>query len=155
MNNNWNQHMSSTIKIAIVLSEFNSDITNELLQGALDLLDENNIQRSQLNIVKVPGAIEIPLIAKKKAKLNKYDAIICLGAVIQGETDHHVYVNQQVSQGCQQVMLEYEVPVLFGILTTHNWQQAKARVSQSSHKGRETAAAALEMIHIIRAIPQG
>src|SRR5437868_2345916 len=105
-------------KIAIVCSVFNSEICEKLLAGATTRLIELGINSNQIEIFKVPGAIEIPLIAKLLAKTNKYQAIISLGCVIRGDTSHYDYVCDQVSQGCQRVMLEFDIPVIFGVLTT-------------------------------------
>ena len=139
------------IRIGIIVSLFNSGITNQLLQGALATLTKSGIDSNYIDIIKVPGAIEIPLIAKRLAAMNQYKAIICLGAVIQGETYHHDYVCQQVSQGCQQVMLEYNLPVIFGILATKNLKQAQERASGvKGHKGVEAANAAISMINLIK-----
>lgn len=138
------------IQIAIVVSLFNSEITNPLLQGATDRLLNAGLALSQITIIKVPGAIEIPLIAKQLAKKNCYAAIICLGAVIRGETDHYDYVCNQVSQGCQQVMLQHDVPIIFGILTTNTLDQALDRIGgKMGHKGIESAEAALHMAEVM------
>src|SRR5690606_17986785 len=118
----------SQIKGAIVVSQFNQSITDKLLEGAVSRLNQLNLNANQITIVNVPGAVEIPLTAKLLAKSEKYDAIICLGAVIRGDTSHYDYVCQQVSQGCQQVMMEFDIPVIFGILTTENEEQAEDRV---------------------------
>lgn len=140
----------STVNIAIIVSKFNSDITTKLLNGTMERLLQCGIGKEQIDVIHVPGAVEIPLIAKLMAKSNKYSVIICLGAVIQGETNHYEYVCQQVSNGCQQVMLEYSIPVIFGVLTTHNEQQALDRVSDArNHKGMECAEAAIEMLKVI------
>lgn len=138
--------------IAIICSVFNSQICEKLLDGTLARLIELGIPKTQIDIIKVPGAIEIPLIAKLLAKSNKYNAIIALGCVIRGETSHYDYVCDQVSQGCQQVMLEFTIPVIFGVLTTNNLRQAKKRVSIGNHKGIECADAALEMIQLVSKI---
>lgn len=139
------------LKIAIVVSQFNQAITSELLHGAKNYLLEAGVAEEAIHTVFVPGAIEIPLISKLLAKKNHYDAIIALGAVIRGETSHYDYVCNQVSQGCQQVMLEFEIPVIFGVLTTENEQQALDRIGgKEGHKGRDAAEAALAMIKIIR-----
>jgi len=136
--------------ISIVVSEFNSHITNKLKKGCIDRLKEKNIDIKNLNIVTVPGAVEIPLVAQLLAKSKKYHAIICLGAVIRGDTDHYDYVCQQVSFGCQRVMLDHDIPVIFGILTTNNEEQALQRVGGSEgHKGKEAADAALSMIAVL------
>lgn len=134
-------------KIAVVVSEFNSEITEELCDGAQARLLERGVVAENITVIRVPGAVEIPLAAKLLAKLKKYHAIICLGAVIRGETSHYDYVCQQVSQGCQQVMLSFDIPVIFGVLTTENEAQALARVGGiEGHKGREAADAALAMV---------
>ena len=138
-------------KIAIIVSRFNSTITDALLQGAIEQLAANNIHGSSLTIAPVPGAVEIPLIAQCFAEKDKYDAIICLGAVIRGDTTHYDYVCQQVSHGCQKVMLDYAVPIIFGVLTTENVAQAEDRLGgKHGHKGKDAADAALEMIALMR-----
>lgn len=139
-------------KISIICSMFNSKITEKLLEGALERFATSGIYKKQIDIFKVPGAIEIPLIAKLLAKSNKYHVIITLGCIIRGETNHYDYVCQQVSQGCQQVMLEFSVPVIFGVLTTNNLKQARERVSKKSHKGIEFADTAIEMMRLISKI---
>lgn len=136
-------------KYAIVVSEFNHSITDKLLEGAKATLIENAILEDSITIIKVPGAIEIPLTVAWLAKSKNYAAIICLGAVIRGETSHYDYVCQQVSQGCQQLMLQHEIPVIFGILTTDNFIQAEERVGgKHGHKGKEAALAALHMANL-------
>lgn len=136
-----------TIKIAIITSRFNEAVTQQLRSGALMRLIECDVQKDKITLLDVPGAVEIPLIAKQCAKQNRYDAIICLGAVIRGETSHYDYVCEQVSSGCQAIMLQYNIPVIFGILTTENIVQAMDRVGGAhGHKGRDAADAALEMI---------
>jgi 6,7-dimethyl-8-ribityllumazine synthase len=137
------------MNIAIVVSDFNTEITSRLLEGALQGLKESGVPDKQIKVVHVPGAIEIPYTAKLLARSKKYSAIICLGAVIRGDTDHYDYVCQQVSFGCQQIMLEMEIPLIFGVLTTQNVEQAYARVGGlEGHKGIEAAHAALKMIEI-------
>lgn len=140
-------------KLAIVVSQFNEFITEKLLEGALARLKELQCNDNQVTIFKVPGAVEIPLTAKLLAKSQKYQAIICLGAVIRGDTDHYDYVCQQVSYGCQQVMMEWDVPVIFGVLTTQTVEQAEERVGgKEGHKGREAADAAMQMIEVIQSL---
>lgn len=140
----------SQIKFAIVVSQFNQSITDKLLEGAITRLHQLNFNENQITIVKVPGAVEIPLTAKLLAKSQKYDAIICLAAVIRGDTDHYDYVCQQVSQGCQQVMMEFDIPVIFGILTTENEEQAEDRIGgKEGHKGIDAADAAVEMVKVM------
>jgi 6,7-dimethyl-8-ribityllumazine synthase len=137
------------MNIAIVVADFNSEITSKLLAGALERLTEAGFSQQQIKVVHVPGAVEIPYTAKLLARTKKYAAIICLGAVIRGDTDHYDYVCQQVSYGCQQIMLEMEIPLIFGILTTQNIEQAYARVGGAEgHKGRDAAEAALKMIEV-------
>lgn len=139
--------------IAIVISRFNPDITNRLLKGALLACKQNHIEINQDDIYDVPGAIEIPLITQALAKTQRYDAIIALGAVIQGETRHFDYVCEQVSRGCQKVMLKFELPVIFGILTTKTEKQALARSGgKMGNKGQECVLAALEMIDLLEKI---
>lgn len=139
------------MKIAIIVSKFNETITDKLAEGALQRLLEKKISQNDIALFHVPGAVEIPLIAQLLAKSRDYSAIIALGAVIQGETSHYDYVCEQVSQGCQKVMLDYDVPVIFGILTTDNEEQALNRVGGlHGHKGADAADAALEMISLVK-----
>ena len=139
--------------IAVITSRFNEEITSALKAGALSRLAELGFDQNQVSAFDVPGAVEIPLIAKLLAKQKKYAAIICLGAVIRGETSHYDYVCDQVSQGCQQVMLEYDIPLIFGVLTTENDAQAMDRIGGvHGHKGRDAADAAVEMIALMERI---
>lgn len=139
------------MSIAIVVSRFNQEITERLLQGAVARLKELEIAENELHVAWVPGAIELPLIAQQFAKQENCEAVICLGAVIRGETDHYDYVCQQVSYGCQRVALDYDVPVIFGVLTTENAEQAWERSGGAQgHKGREAAEAAIEMIALMQ-----
>lgn len=139
--------------IAIVVSEFNSSITEQLLEGAVSRLQEHEVEEENISITYVPGAIEIPLAAKLLAESEKFSAIICLGAVIRGETSHYDYVCNQVSEGCQQVMMEFSIPVIFGVLTTENEEQAEDRVGgEHGHKGIESADAAIQMIEVVQAL---
>ena len=133
-------------KFAIVISEFNIDVTHLLLEGAYKRLLEKKIKAKDILIARVPGAVEIPLAAQWLAQSKQYQAIICLGAVIRGETGHYEYVCQQASTGCQTVMLQYNIPIIFGVLTTENTQQAFDRAGGSvGHKGVEAADAAIMM----------
>ncbi|WP_267256530.1 6,7-dimethyl-8-ribityllumazine synthase [Coxiella endosymbiont of Ornithodoros maritimus] len=143
----------SSFKLAIVISQFNRAVTEKLLNGFLQRLTELGVQANQVKTVLVPGAVEIPLVAKRLAKLKHYDAVVCLGSVIRGETDHYNYVCQQVSFGCQQVALEYEVPIIFGVLTTTTKEQAFARAGgQRGNKGADWADAAVSMIKLMKEI---
>jgi len=136
-------------QFAIVVSQFNHHVTDKLLEGAHSRLKERGIDEANIFVTKVPGAVEIPLIAKLLAQSNQYHAIICLGAVIRGETDHYDYVCDQVSRGCQQVMLDFDVPVIFGVLTTHTDEQALERASGNEGKGIYCADAAIHMANLV------
>ena len=136
-------------KLAIVVSEFNSLITDKMLEGALEEAYSQGLKDSQIYIKKVPGAVELPYVAKLLAETSKFDAVVLLGCVIRGETDHYDYVCDQVSYGTQRVMHEYNLPVIFGILTTHNKEQALERVGgKKGHKGKYCVQAALAMAKI-------
>ena len=133
-------------KIAIVVAEFNALITNKMLEGALEEAYSHGLKDSQIVIKKVPGAVELPFAAKLLAETNSFDAIVLLGCVIRGETDHYDFVCDQVSYGTQKVMHQYNLPVIFGILTTHNKEQALERVGgKKGHKGKYCVQAALTM----------
>lgn len=137
--------------IAIVVSEFNAHITEKLLEGAVLRLTECGKSDADMVIINVPGAVEIPLTVKLLAASHRYQAIIALGAVIRGETTHYDYVCEQVSQGCQQVMMAYELPVIFGVLTTENDAQAYDRIGgKHGHKGIEAADTAMRMIDVVK-----
>ena len=135
--------------IAIVVSMFNGDITSALLAGTLERLNARGINSDDITLVEVPGAIELPLIIKRLAHLGYYQAVIALGAVIRGETTHYEYVCQQASQGCQEISLEFSLPVVFGVLTTENEAQAWDRLGGAhGHKGFYAADCALDMQQI-------
>lgn len=137
-------------KFGIVVARFNSFISDKLLEGALDTLQRSGAQASDIDVVRVPGAFEIPLIAKKLAGSQKYDAIICLGVVIRGATPHFDVVVNEVSKGSAQVGLETGVPVLFGVLTTETIEQAIERSgTKAGNKGADVAVAAIEMANLI------
>ena len=134
------------LRFGIVVSRFNDFITSNLLVGTLEGFKESGVDKADLKILKVPGAFEIPQAAKKLCSTASIDAVVCLGAVIRGETSHFDYICAEASRGIGQVGLEFNIPVLFGVLTTENLEQAIARSgSGSSNKGRETALAAVEM----------
>lgn len=138
---------------AIVVSQFNAEVTEKLRDGALSHFDAQGVPRENIKVIEVPGAIEIPLVAQLLAKQQKYSAIICLGAIIRGDTDHYHYVCEQVSQGCQRVMLDHDLPVLFGILTTDTEEQALERCGGvMGHKGKDCVDAALVMVEILKNI---
>ena len=141
------------IKIGLIVSRFNAFITERLLEGALDCLRRQWVNESDLAVVRVPGAWEIPLVAKKLAHSRQYDAVICLGAVIRGSTPHFDYVAAEVSKGTAQVALESGVPVLFGVLTTDTLEQAIERAgSKAGNKGFAAAEAAIEMVNLLKAL---
>ena len=143
----------NTFPIAIVVSEFNQPITQALFDGAHGHLLEMGFTEDQIKTNWVPGAIEIPVTVQRLAKTGSFEAIIALGAVIQGETKHFDYVCQQVSYGCQRLALDHELPVIFGVLTTDNFEQAQARVSGAKgHKGKEAAQAAITMVEVLHSI---
>lgn len=140
-------------KYAIVISRFNEFIGSKLLSGAIDGLTRHGVEENNINIVWVPGAFEISLIAKKLAKSNKYDGVICLGAVIKGSTDHYDYVCAEVSKGIAAVSLETEIPVIFGVLTTDNIEQAIERAgTKAGNKGYDVAVTAIEMSNLLKEI---
>ena len=136
-------------KFGIVVSRFNDFICERLLSGALDVLLRNGAEEKDVEILKVPGAFEIPQVARKMALSKKYDAIICLGAVIRGATPHFDYIAAEVSKGVAMVGLEGEVPVAFGVLTTDNLEQAIERAgSKAGNKGWDAALSAIEMANL-------
>lgn len=141
------------LSVGIVVSDFNQEITNELKKGCLEELARQGIAEDQIAVFHVPGAIEIPFVLQRLAKTQKYAALIALGAVIRGETTHYDYVCEQVSQGCARIMLDYDLPVVFGILTTENDEQAIDRIGgRHGHKGIEAAQVALQMIAVGQSI---
>jgi 6,7-dimethyl-8-ribityllumazine synthase len=143
------------LKIGIVVSRFNHFITEKLVEGALDGLKSHGGENNNITIVHVPGAFEIPLAAERMAASGKYDALICLGAVIRGDTPHFEYVSDAVTQGIGKAISKYQLPIGFGVLTTNDVQQAMERSgSKDSNKGYEAALTAVEMVRIIRQIQQ-
>jgi 6,7-dimethyl-8-ribityllumazine synthase len=138
------------LQFAIIVSRFNDFICDRLLGGALDALLRSGAKESDIQVIKVPGSWEIPLIAKKLAEQKKCDAIICLGAVIRGSTPHFEYVSAEVSKGIATVALEQSVPITFGVLTTDSLEQAIERAgSKAGNKGFEAARAAIEMANLM------
>jgi 6,7-dimethyl-8-ribityllumazine synthase len=139
------------LKIALVVSRFNSFITERLVEGALDCLRRHGVAETGLTMVRVPGAWEIPLVAKRLAQGKAHDAVICLGAVIRGSTPHFDYVAAEVSKGIAQTSLESGVPIAFGVLTTDTLEQAVERAgSKAGNKGYAAAEAALEMVNLLK-----
>lgn len=140
-------------KFCIIISRFNEFIGSKLLSGALDELKRHGIAEDTIDVVWVPGAFEIPVIAKKCAKSGRYNAVITLGAVIKGSTSHYDYVCAEVSKGVASVSLETEVPVIFGVLTTDNLEQAIERAgTKAGNKGADAAKAAIEMANLMSAL---
>jgi 6,7-dimethyl-8-ribityllumazine synthase len=140
-------------KFAIVVSRFNDFITEKLLSGALDALVRSGAKDNDIQIVKVPGSFEIPLVAKKMAKKKGLSAIICLGAVIRGATPHFDYISAEVSKGIAQVSLESEVPIIFGVITTDTLEQAIERAgAKAGNKGWSAAMAAVEMANLLEVV---
>ena len=141
------------IKIGIVAARFNEFIVSRLIGGALDGLKRHDVPEEQIDLAWVPGAFEIPVIAEKMAASGKYDAVICLGAVIRGATSHYDYVCSEVSKGIAQVSLASSVPVMFGVLTTDTIEQAIERAgTESGNKGFDCAMGAIEMVNLLREI---
>jgi 6,7-dimethyl-8-ribityllumazine synthase len=140
-------------KFAIVVSRFNNSITENLLDGALDCLKRNGCRIENIDVVKVPGAFELPVTADKIASLKKYDAIICLGAVIRGATPHFDYVASSAGSGIMQVSVKHSLPVIFGVLTTNTLEQALERSgTKAGNKGWDAALTAIEMADLFRRI---
>jgi 6,7-dimethyl-8-ribityllumazine synthase len=141
------------LRFAIVVSRFNDFISRRLIDGAIDALLRHGADEKNIEVVRVPGSFEIPLIAKKVANTKKYDAVICLGAVIRGATPHFEYISAEVAKGIAQVTLESEIPVAFGILTTDNIEQAIERAgTKSGNKGWDAALSAIEMANLLKEI---
>ncbi|MBW2564100.1 MAG: 6,7-dimethyl-8-ribityllumazine synthase [Deltaproteobacteria bacterium] len=142
-------------KFALIVSRFNDFISDRLMGGALDALLRSGVKDEDIDIVKVPGAFEIPLVAKKMVNKKKYDAVICLGAVIRGATPHFEYVSAEVSKGIATVSIESEVPVIFGIITTDTIEQAIERAgTKAGNKGWSSAMSALEMANLVEVVEQ-
>ena len=139
------------LKIGIVVARFNEFITNKLLGGAIDTLRRHETDEANIDVAWVPGAFEIPLVAKKMAESKKYDAVIWLGAVIRGSTSHYDYVCNEVSKGVAQVGLQTGVPTIFGVVTTENIEQAIERAgTKAGNKGADAAMAAMEMASLLK-----
>ena len=145
--------VAKSMKVAIVAARFNEFITSKLIGGAMDGLSRHGVQENDVHLAWVPGAFEIPLIASKLAASGKYDAVICLGAVIRGSTSHYDYVCAEVSKGIAQVSLQSQIPVLFGVLTTDTIEQAIERAgTKAGNKGYDCALSAIEMVDLLRRV---
>jgi len=140
-------------RFGLIVSRFNSFICERLLEGAIDTLTRHGADPKQLTVVRVPGAFEIPLLAKKMVAAGKYDAVICLGAVIRGGTPHFEYVSAEVTKGIASVSLDSGLPIAFGVLTTDSVEQAIERAgTKAGNKGVEAAMSAIEMVNLLKAI---
>ena len=145
--------VAKDMKIGIVVARFNEFITSKLLGGAMDGLIRHNVSEENIDVAWVPGAFEIPLIATKMPAIKKYDAVLCLGAVIRGSTSHYDYVCNEVSKGIASISLESGIPVMFGVITTENIEQAIERAgTKAGNKGFDCAVSAVEMVNLIREI---
>lgn len=146
------QNIDVHCRLAFVVSRFNEEVTSKLLEGALARAKEKGFANSDITVVWVPGAVEIPLAAQRLAlRRASYGAIICLGAVIRGETSHYDYVCSMVAEGCNTVSLTHNIPVVFGVLTTENEEQALERCGgKHGHKGKDAVDAAIEMVATLR-----
>jgi 6,7-dimethyl-8-ribityllumazine synthase len=138
----------SKIKVGIVVSHFNDNITRPMFEGALETLLENKVKKENIKTVWVPGSFEIPLACQRLAQSKKYDALVAIGCVIKGETDHFYYICNEVSRGIMDVMLKFDIPIGFGVLTTQNLKQAEVRSRGKENKGREAAEAAMALATI-------
>jgi len=142
-------------KFAIVVSRFNDLVCNRLMEGAVDAITRCGGSEKDIAVIRVPGSFEIPAVARKTALSGKYDAVICLGAVIRGSTPHFEYIAAEVSKGVAAVSLESKTPVSFGVITTDNLEQAIDRAgAKSGNKGYEAAMSAIEMINLYRNMPE-
>ena len=145
--------VAQNMKVALVAARFNEFITAKLIGGALDGLKRHGVPEEAIHLAWVPGALEIPLVASKLANSGKYDAVICLGAVIRGSTSHYDYVCAEVSKGIATVSLQSQIPVLFGVLTTDTIEQAIERAgTKAGNKGYDCALSAVEMVNLLREI---
>lgn len=154
-------HSAHGLRFGIVVSRFNDSITEPLLEGALHVLVAQGADLEDVHVARVPGAFEIPLVAKRMALSKQYDSVICLGAVIKGETPHFEYISAEVSRGIARTALETGIPILYGVLMTDTVEQARERASQGSelrdnvkgnilHRGRQAALAAVEMANLMK-----
>lgn len=141
------------LRVGIVVASFNEFITSKLLDGARAALDRHGVRDSDITVARVPGSFEIPLVAKKMAESNQHDAVICLGAVIKGETDHYEYVAGEAAKGISNTASSTGIPIIFGVLTTHTVEQAINRAGgKQGNSGYNAGVAAIEMANLIRAL---
>lgn len=143
--------IAQDIKFAIVVSRFNDFISQKLVEGAIDCLKRHDAQEENITVIKVPGAFEIPVTTEKLAECKKYDALICVGAVIRGSTPHFDYVASEVSKGIAQTSLKHKLPIAFGVLTTDTIEQAVERAgTKAGNKGWDAAMTAIEMVNLFK-----
>ncbi len=143
--------IAKDIKFAIVVSRFNDFISQKLVEGAIDCLKRHDAQEENITVIKVPGAFEIPVTTEKLAECKKYDALICVGAVIRGSTPHFDYVASEVSKGIAQTSLKHKLPIAFGVLTTDTIEQAVERAgTKAGNKGWDAAMTAIEMVNLFK-----
>ena len=148
--------LAKGLRFGIVVSRFNSFISERLLEGAMDALRRSGAEEEDWTVARVPGAFEIPLASKKMAKSGRYDAIICLGCVIRGATPHYAYIAAEVTKGIASLSLESEIPVAFGVLTTDTIEQAIERAgTKAGNKGFDAALSAIEMANLLKEIGKG
>lgn len=137
-------------KFGVVVSRFNEFLSSKLVEGAIDTLEQHGVQENSIDIVWVPGSFEIPIIAQKIARSKKYDAVICLGTIIRGDTPHFDYIASEVAKGVSKVSLDTGVPCVFGIITADNLEQAIERTgTKQGNKGRDAALSAIEMANLL------
>jgi 6,7-dimethyl-8-ribityllumazine synthase len=152
-NNKFKQLNGRNLKIAIVQARFNQEVTDSLVNGALEALKESGAQDKNIKIFKVPGSFEIPIFCQNLAKRKKFDGIVAVGAVIKGETAHFEYIAQAVADGILKVSLDYNLPITFGVITTYNIKQARERAGNNkSNKGYEAAMALVELVGELKGI---
>jgi 6,7-dimethyl-8-ribityllumazine synthase len=143
------------LKIGIVVSKFNGFITGRLLAGAVEVLEKSGVPKEAIDVAEVPGSFEIPLVARRLAQSERYDAVICLGAIVRGETPHFEYISTETAHGIARAAWESDVPVVFGVLTTDTVQQALDRAGAVEvNRGAEAARTAIEMVSLMRMLPQ-
>jgi 6,7-dimethyl-8-ribityllumazine synthase len=146
-------HAAAGWKFGIVAAKFNTQVTNKLLGACLGTLSVHGVDQEDIDVVRVPGAFEIPLVARTMAKSNRFDAVICLGAVIRGDTPHFEYISTEVSRGIGQAALDTDVPIIFGVLTTETVAQAVERADpRKFNRGGEAAKSAIEMVKVMRRV---
>ena len=144
------------LRLAVVVARFNAHVTSKLYDGCRDELAARGLELDTLTTVEVPGCFELPIVAKELAASGRFDAVVCLGAVIRGDTPHFDYVSSETASGLQRAALDTGVPVVFGVLTTDNEEQAAERIGGSEgHKGRDAALTAIEMVHTMRRVRGG